>query len=87
MVYVFPNPFRPNSAQGGVLKFDNLLPDSKVRIYTLSGELVRGYISSGGRQIWDGRNTAGEEAATGVYLYVVDQPDGSKAIGKIFLVR
>ncbi|MCD4814761.1 hypothetical protein K8S19_13855 [bacterium] len=86
-IWVYPNPFNPAKAVGGQLKFENLPIDSKIRIFTVSGELVRNLIANQDRGTWDGRNQAGAEVVSGVYLYVVDFFDREKRIGKIFLIR
>lgn len=86
-IYVFPNPFRPGKAAGHTLKFDQCPANSEIRIYTVTGELVRRYTGVSGRQTWDGANAQGSDVATGVYLYVVVKPDGQKVIGKVFVIR
>jgi flagellar hook assembly protein FlgD len=86
-IYVFPNPFKPGTAAGHELKFDNCPANSEIRIYTISGELIRKYTGVSGRQTWDGKNMNASDAVSGVYLYVVVKPDGQKVIGKVFVVR
>ncbi len=86
-ILVFPNPFNPAQAQGGVLKFDNLLPESEIKIFTVSGELIRRFENVCGRQTWDGKNASGEDAVSGIYLYLISPGNGDKKSGKIFLAR
>jgi hypothetical protein len=86
-IYVYPNPFNPGTAVGRVLKFDNCPRESEIKIFTVSGELVRQYANVLGRQTWDGKNQNGAEVVTGIYLFVVSSPDGTKYTGKIFLVH
>ncbi len=86
-IYVYPNPFKPDTASGHVLKFDNCPEGTEIRIYTVTGELVRKYADVSGKQTWDGKNTQGSDVASGVYMYVVVQSDGSKTLGKVFVVR
>lgn len=84
---VFPNPFNPNTAFEGVLKFDNVPLDAEVKIFTLTGELVGKYTGDGSRITWDGKNAADVDVVSGIYLYVVTPKEGDKTIAKIFLVR
>jgi hypothetical protein len=70
-----------------VLKFDQCPDSSVIRIYTLSGELVREYADVSNRALWDGKNQQNSDVASGVYLYRLEAPDGQKYQGKIFLVR
>ena len=58
---------------------DNEVPG----IYNVAGDMVREIqqTSTAGRYNyfhWDGRNTAGNDVASGVYLAVVDAPGSSK---------
>jgi len=85
-IRVFPNPFNPRTAVGQVLKFENLPLDSNIRIFTLSGELIRQWDASASRVTWEGKNKQGEEVATGIYMYVITSPGKEKTIGKILLV-
>jgi flagellar hook assembly protein FlgD len=87
VIVVFPNPFRPDQAAGHVLKFDNCPENTQIRIFTISGELVRKYQGVSGRQTWDGKNSSGGDVVSGVYLYILDGPGNLKAIGKIFVIR
>jgi hypothetical protein len=71
--YVYPNPFRTET------KFvvDGAGSDAKVRIYTVSGDLVR-TVEVFSRQsdgsyacAWDGKNEKGKEAAAGIYVFLI----------------
>jgi len=88
---VYPNPFNPSKAQGGKLKFQYLPEGSRVEIYTLDHERVRilhVLTASGNRAQWDGRNEAGQDVASGVYLYRVVLPGRPvTGTGRIVLVR
>lgn len=83
-IKVFPNPYTPSSVTS-VMRFTNMTSYAKVKIYTLLGELVR-ELSSGadGTTYWDGKNDAGREAASGVYIALIQTQDKkSKKIIKI----
>ncbi|MCX5791532.1 MAG: T9SS type A sorting domain-containing protein, partial [Elusimicrobia bacterium] len=75
---VYPVPWRPgsgdkfDSAAGtdGII-FTNLTDRTEIRIYTITGQLVRELKLAPadlGRKVWDGKNSAGLKAASGVYL-------------------
>ena len=61
-----------------------------VRFYTLSGEEVAslGYGPSDvGTLIWDGKNRAGRDVASGVYFAYVKSDDGSTTVLKFAIER
>ncbi len=75
---------------------ENLPPGSRVEIYTLAHErvqvlepsspVVAGYVHPA-TAVWDGRNESGQDAAAGVYLYIITIPDQPEVRGKLALVR
>lgn len=88
-----PSPFNPKKSP---LKFQNFPTDTTnltIKIYTLSGELVRiineenteTFIDEG-YAIWDGKNESGKEVATGVYFYRGNSNYGAFK-GRICLVK
>ncbi|HJT23757.1 MAG TPA: hypothetical protein VJ873_04230, partial [bacterium] len=86
-MHVWPDPFNPAKAVGGILKLDCLPLNSTVFLYTLSGELVRTIPSSGGQIGWDGTNQSGAKAAAGIYFYVIQDGQALLEKGKFLLVR
>jgi ligand-binding sensor domain-containing protein len=82
-VVPYPNPFVITEGTEK-LTFDRLPYPSKIKIYTVAGELVR-EIDSGDQ--WDGRNKAGVLVSGGIYLFYVSDGSGNKAIGKIAVIR
>lgn len=77
-VKVYPVPWQPgsggrfDSVQG--VTFSGVPAASRIKIYTLLGELVRLLevsAADSGFKVWDGRNSEGHKAASGVYLAVV----------------
>jgi flagellar hook assembly protein FlgD len=55
------------------MHFDQLPADSRLRIYTLSGEKVKELnATSSGLATWDGTNSSGQKVASGVYLVLVE---------------
>lgn len=79
-VLVYPNPFYSNRGQGFVT-IDRLPANSKVRVYTLSGDKVwESSAGSTGVVIWKGVNSSGSLVASGIYLAVVDSSAGKKVL-------
>lgn len=84
---IYPNPYRPydndpatgapydgNAAGRTGIRITGLPANADITVYTVNGEKVaelRG-LSGTGLAIWDARNAAGEEVASGVYLLVVN---------------
>jgi hypothetical protein len=74
----FPNPFNPETWIPYQLTCD---AEVTIRIYNVSGRLVNTlslgvqetgyYTTKDGAAYWDGRNNAGEQVASGVYLYTI----------------
>lgn len=74
----YPVPWKPGSggrfdtpAGADGIIFDNLPDGSDIRIYTIDGQLVRKLTVNSadlGVKVWDGLNSAGLKAASGVYL-------------------
>lgn len=66
--------------------------DAEVKIFTVSGAMVRDYApgdlaqlgSAGG---WDGKDSKGEWVASGIYLVTFSQPDGTTQVKKFAVVR
>jgi flagellar hook assembly protein FlgD len=71
---VYPNPFR--AYKDADVTFDGLLADTKVTVYSMSGEKVA-EVSGGetGQVQWNGRNTSGETVAAGPYYYLASRYD------------
>jgi hypothetical protein len=82
-VIVYPNPGK------NAMTFTNLSAIATIKIFTVSGELVKTIeeIDGDGQTIWYADNDSGEKVASGVYLYVVINPQGEKKTGKVALVR
>ena len=65
-------------------ELDGIVPDdTSIRIFTLSGELVR---TLENEFEWDGRNENGKPAANGIYIYTYSS-SREKGTGKFTLVR
>jgi flagellar hook assembly protein FlgD len=100
-VRVYPVPYVPNDgkrdngvpyaasdAQSGIV-FDQLPAVVKIKIYTLSGQLVTDFdtSNSGGHIQWDVRNNKGKDVASGGYIAVISSPGFKAVIKKLLVVR
>jgi flagellar hook assembly protein FlgD len=101
-VYVFPLPWRPHGpdagdgpgqtgTDAGGITFSNLPSECTIKIYTVSGHLVRALSHSDlagpvGQEKWDGNTSSGDHAASGVYLWRVESSADSKN-GKLMVIR
>lgn len=86
---VVPNPFSPELAPGGAVRFINLTRDAAIRIFDVEGRLIwRKEITNGlGAAAWYGTTSSGEVAGSGIYVFTVTDGRGRKASGKIALIR
>ncbi|HVX88680.1 MAG TPA: hypothetical protein VG940_07125, partial [Gemmatimonadales bacterium] len=94
-VHTVPDPFYlANGYETGnttrVIKFVDLPTQAIIRIYTLSGILVRviehNSALNGGSEDWDIRHSDGRLAASGVYFYHIEAPSGARRVGRMTLV-
>jgi len=84
-VLVRPNPYNPNK---GLLTFfgSGIVPgETTIKIYTLSGELVKDLSAKTDELIWDGKTDNGTPVANGIYLYTYESPK-EKGIGKFTVI-
>jgi hypothetical protein len=92
-VYAYPVPFRPNAGNPArygswtdLITFTNLPAYGKLRIYTVTGALVRELDIVPPSMKWDVKNSAGETAASGVYLWEITAGTNRKT-GKIVVIK
>jgi hypothetical protein len=100
--HIFPNPWRPNGpaagdeagrsgSHAGGMTFSQLPSECRIRIYTLSGDLVRELKHSDlsgtlAQERWDGKNSRGDVVASGVYVWRVESAEDAKN-GKLMIIR
>lgn len=85
-VQVSPQPYRPKLGHREIL-FTGVGQYGKVKIYTVTGELVDELTADDvGRAPWKVATRSGRPAATGIYLYEVES-GGSKKRGKLAVIR
>ncbi len=89
-VKVYPNPYKPNSGLGHTrITFTNIMNESTVKIYTLTGELVRTLHDdlALGEVSWDAANEDGQKAASGLYIFLVESNDSKHKTGKLAIIK
>jgi hypothetical protein len=88
---VYPNPARPSDGDAA-MTFSGLPGDSTVRIYSLSGDLVREMSpASSGDALWDLTNSQSEPVASGLYVFVASHGGSGEGTstkkGKVAVIR
>ncbi|MBI4396206.1 MAG: metallophosphoesterase [Elusimicrobia bacterium] len=82
----FPNPCRMSKGCGFVT-FAGLPDDARIRLFTPAGERVLDIPPGApGVAVWDGKNESGQPVASGVYLALVESPQGRKLL-KVAVLR
>ncbi len=87
-LFFYPSPYMVTGSQAPVT-IDGLVKDSKLKILSVDGRLIREITTPGGRVgYWDGRDESGTLVSTGIYIMVAFDTQGDKvAVGKIAVVR
>jgi hypothetical protein len=98
-IYAVPNPYRSGSSQFTSENYHNF-PDNKLRfvnvpewcelkVFTPAGDLVWEFSQTAGpgNIEWDTKNLAGQEVASGVYLYRLESESGDFMFGRIIIIR
>ena len=88
LVNVYPDPWRADQHSGHDLTFGEIPLGSTVKIFTVSGRWVQTIAESGsGKATWDLKNADGEKVQSGLYLYLVTDPQGDQSRGKFAIIR
>jgi hypothetical protein len=86
----YPNPWRADRGYAQQITFDQLTGKTTVKIFTVSGHLVRTLStqSSGLSTVsWDLTNDSGDRVASGIYIYLATNDQGQQARGKVAVIR
>ena len=84
-ILVYPNPVFTD--YDGLITIRGTAAESKVKITTVSGLLVREVDSQGGSATWDGRDVYGNQVRSGIYLALMADRNGENAcIGKFTVI-
>ncbi|HAX62443.1 MAG TPA: hypothetical protein DCX95_07835 [Elusimicrobia bacterium] len=84
--HAFPVPFR--SDKHTKIIFTKLTSQAKIKIYTISGERVCDLQETDGDGMlsWDVKNSDGDDVASGVYIYYIENNNMHKS-GKVVVIR
>ena len=81
----------PTSVVGIVLDiwitFEALPENSSLKIFTLSGRLVKQWSGLTGTHVWRLDTDKGDRAASGIYLFLIKDAQGHERRGKLGVVR
>ncbi len=83
--YAYPNPFR--GGQHSDITFTGLTPQTKIHIYDAAGGEVFRATADGEEYMWDVVNSSGFTLASGIYIYLLQAPEGGTTTGKLALIR
>jgi len=91
LISAFPNPLILNGASGK-LTIENILLESTVKIFTLSGRMVKELTAENGGvygslAFWNGTDAAGNPVASGIYLIVAGTDNAERGACKIAVIR
>ncbi len=86
-LFVYPNPFKVGG--NAELTIDGLMSNTTIKVLTVSGQLVREFITPGGRiGFWDGKNDDGNFVSSGIYIIVAyDEEAENVATTKVAVIR
>jgi hypothetical protein len=84
---VYPNPWRADTTHNQNMTFVGLTPDSKVKIFSISGRWIKNLQTNVDRAAWDLTDDSGDKVASGVYLYLITNDADQKARGKVAIIR
>lgn len=93
LLKVFPNPWRPGSGgtfDAAAVRFQNLTGAATIKIFTISGALVRRLekgTADGNEKIWDGTDENGRKVSSGVFPFMISNAGGQKRTGRIAIIR
>ncbi len=89
-----PNPYLVNatwdfSQDNQRLEFTNLPPVCTIRIYTISGNLVRvlEHTNGSGTEVWDLQTAHQQKTASGTYYWHVTTPEGRTKLGLMSIIQ
>jgi len=78
---ISPNPYRIPNPKPVII--DGLVQNSKIKILTIDGHVIRELQTPGGRiGFWDGKDEAGKDVASGIYLVIAYSETEKDKVGK-----
>ncbi len=85
-VRIRPNPFRGARGDTAIV-FDQLAPNSTVKIFTVSGRWIKTLLTSTDSVSWNLLNDSGDPVASGLYLALVTDNLGTKSRQTVVIIR
>ena len=87
-VKVFPNPWRVDKHANTSVRFEGMPAASTIKLFTVSAHEIKTLSAdSGGNATWDRTNDGGERVASGVYIYLIIDPQGNDTSGKLAIIN
>lgn len=88
-LFIYPNPLRLEIGSTQQVTIDGLIRDSEIKILNTSGQLIKQFITPGGKiAFWNGRNESGDLVPSGVYFIVAYDREANNIItGKLAILR
>jgi hypothetical protein len=98
-IYAVPNPYRTGGSRlttsnyhnfpDDKVSFVNVPTNCKIKIFTVSGDLVweHEHTDGTGNIEWSVTNRGGEDVASGVYIYKIEDPNGGHMYGRLIIIR
>jgi len=93
-VVAAPSPFNPSKELLRIMNFPKDISGLKIKIYDLSGELLRildqensEVFPDEGYALWDGKNESGRDAGVGIYFWRAESSNYPSRRGRLYLVR
>jgi len=84
---VYPNPWRSDRGYPAQITFDQLTGNTTIKIFTVSGHLVKTLTTGSTSESWLLDNNSGDKVASGIYLYRVTNDQGQQAKGKLAIIK
>jgi flagellar hook assembly protein FlgD len=83
----YPNPWRADRGYAQQITFDQLAGNTTIKIFTVSGHLIKTLSTGSSSTNWDLTNDSGDRVASGIYIYRVSNDQGQTARGKVVVIR
>jgi hypothetical protein len=84
----YPNPWRSDKNANSSIRFDGMPAGSVIKIFTISAHEVNKLIAdSSGVADWTRTNSSGDPVASGIYIYLIIDPQGNEASGKLAIIK
>jgi len=87
--HCYPNPYEITKHRGLDITFTDITKNSKIQIFTISGDLVKTIQETDGRGWvkWNLRNESNEEVVSGVYIYLITDTSGNKKSNRLMIIK